>query len=210
VRFHLLKSTIRYVSPAIPYAAVLVGMYGFGSAWAAIGGYHAGMLAAMVIGKSRAESAQEQRSARPILYLSTVIFAAGGLVFYLLWPYIINTPETVSRLQAFGIGGQIWPYFAVYFCLVNSATEEFFWRGYLGDDRKGLCANDLFFAGYHALVLLAFTGAIWTVPVFAACAFAGWLWRRLRAMSGGMALPVLTHVAADLSIVLAVHFRLFV
>ncbi len=204
-----MNQTIKRISPAIPYVAVLIGMYGFGSAWAAIGGYHLGMLAAMLSGRCRGEH-NEARGISPLIWLSVVVFAAGGLVFYLIWPYIMPAGQTLARLQAFGITRQIWPYFAVCFCIVNSAIEECFWRGYLRDDTRSLRANDLFFAGYHTLVLLAFASPIWTIPVFAACAFAGWLWRILRSTTGGMALPLITHLAADISIVLAVHFRVFV
>jgi len=203
------SQTIKRISPAIPYIAVLIGMYGSGSAWAAIGGYHVGMLVAMVLGKCCREKDETRRHVSPLVWLSAIVFAAGGLVFYFIWPYVIPTGQTLARLQAFGITREIWPYFAVYFCVVNSAIEEFFWRGYLRDDTRSLRANDLFFAGYHALVLLAFASPVWAVPVFAACAFAGWLWRRLRACTGGLALPVVTHLLADVSIVLAVHFRVF-
>ena len=205
-----MNQTIKRISPAIPYVAVLIGMYGFGSAWAAIGGYHVGMLAAMLIGRRRSEQTEPRRQVSPLIWLSALVFAGGGLVFYLIWPYAIPGGETIARLQAFGISRQVWPFFAVYFCAVNSAIEEFFWRGYLRDDSRSLCAGDLYFAGYHALVLPAFASPVWSIPVLAACVFAGWLWRLLRSTTGGMAVPVVTHLAADISIVLAVHYRVFV
>jgi len=45
--------------------------------------------------------------------------------------------------------------------------------------------------------------------MFAACAFGAWLWRMLRQVSGSLMIPVLAHIAADISIVTAVYLRLF-
>ncbi len=101
------------------------------------------------------------------------------------------------------------PWFALYFCCVNGPVEELFWRGYLGQDSRRPTLRDAAFGGYHALVLLAFAGVIWAVPVFVGCLFAGWLWRMMRAATGGLALPVVTHLIADAGIVAAVHLRVF-
>lgn len=204
-----MKRTLRNLSPLIPYIAVAIGMYALRSAWLAIGLYHAGALAVVLSNRSKSRSPIFSKGPAA-LYLTIAIFAAGGFIFYLLWPYIASGSVISDKLHDYGINKTIWLYFAVYFCVVNSITEEFFWRGYLGDDRKGPVLNDFLFAGYHALVLLAFASPVWTLPVIAACAFAGWLWRTLRRIRGGLAVPILTHLAADVSIVAAVHFRLFV
>jgi membrane protease YdiL (CAAX protease family) len=143
-------------------------------------------------------------------YLTAIVFAAGGVIFYLVWPCIDPEGTIAGRLGGYGLNRAIWPYFAVYFCVVNSLVEELFWRGLLGESTKIIRPNDLFFAGYHALVLAAFTDPIWIAPVFGACVFAGWLWRLLRTTTGGLAVPIVTHLAADIGIVVAVHFRLYV
>lgn len=204
-----MKPATRLLLPTIPYAAVLIGMYALGSAFAAIGLYQLGMLTAvLILRRPKPDTGTHARN--PWLYLSTLIFASGGLIFYLLWPYLGQDPAAIgTKLQSYGLSSQVWPFFAVYFCVVNSLTEELFWRGLLGDDSRTLRGNDLMFGGYHALVLLAFTAPIWVIPVFVGCAFAGWLWRMLRALSGGLVMPVITHFVADLGIVAAVHFRVF-
>lgn len=131
-------------------------------------------------------------------------------MFHVLWPYINRDTHTIAdRLADYGVSRQAWPLLAAYFCVANSTLEESFWRGCLGSGSRGLETNDLMFAGYHALVLLAFTDPVWTLPVFVACAFAGWLWRRLRVTTGGLAVPITTHVIADVSIAVAVHLRAF-
>jgi membrane protease YdiL (CAAX protease family) len=202
------KSATRLL-PIIPYIAVLVGMYYFGSAWMAIGLYHAGMIAAMLTCRSDKHIADQKRKASPLLYLTPLVFAAGGLIFYLIWPYFDPNGAVSGRLHEYGINRSMWPYFAVYFCVVNSFVEELFWRGLLGNTSVKLHPNDLYFAGYHALVLAAFTDLVWSLPVFVACAFAGWLWRMLRSATGGLFIPIITHLVADVGIVIAVHARLF-
>lgn len=203
-----MKQTITKYSTLIPYAAVLVGMYGFGSAWVAIIAYHIGMVATMLL-IPRREPVNPPLKVHPLFYTSIPIYASGGLILYLAWPYVIQQNPTYCKLCAYGINYHIWPYFAVYFCLVNATIEELFWRWYHSDDRPGLTLNDFLFGGYHMLVIAAFTSLIWTIPVLAVTVFAGWLWRTLRRYSAGMGLPVFTHIVADLGIIVAVHYRLF-
>lgn len=199
----------RALSPLIPYAAVAIGMYCFGSAWLAMISYHVGMLLVALIGKGR-DRATGKRGVPGWWLFCSVVYAFGGIALYVLWPYAFSdSAAIVARLGSFGITRHVWPYFAVYFCCVNSLSEELYWRGYLRDDASGPTAHDFAFAGYHALVFLAFAGVAWALLVFAACAFAGWLWRRMRAATGSLAMPVITHIIADLGIVAAVNLRLF-
>lgn len=198
------------IAPLMPYLAVALGMYGAYSAWTALGLYHAGMLVALAMqGQGRVGIGKSQLKLHWLL-LVTVVFAMGGVLLYVLWPLLGRDGSMLAdRLAVFGVTRTTWPLLAVYFCLVNSTLEEFFWRGRLGSDTRHITRNDVFFAGYHAFVMMAFANPIWALPVFVACAFGGWLWRRLRSLSGGLLLPVLTHIAADISIVVAVHLRAF-
>ena len=50
------RSWFHRAAPAIPYAAVGIGMYGFSSAWAAVLLYQAGMLALILTRDSRVGS----------------------------------------------------------------------------------------------------------------------------------------------------------
>lgn len=202
--------TARCLSPLIPYAAVAIGMYGLHSAWAALGLYHAGMLAAIIVWK-RGDGDGKKRGIRlSWTPLAAIVFALGGIALYILWPYLSPDGHPISaRLAHYGVTGRAWTYLAAYFCIANSAIEELFWRWYLGTDSRRIVLNDLLFAGYHVLVLAVLVNPLWVAPVFVACAFAGWLWRMLRAAAGGLLVPILTHLVADVSIVIAVHFRAF-
>lgn len=205
-----MRRPIQYLFPLIPYIAVAIGMYGLRSAWGALALYHIGALAVVLLYWRRNIFNREARYASPFLSLTVIVYAAGGFLFYLLWPYVDPGSSPITdKLENFGVNKHMWPYFAVYFCIVNSMVEELFWRGYLGSNEKQLHPNDFFFGGYHVLVILAFTNPIWGLPVFAACAFAGWLWRMLHKITGNLALPIATHLVADVAIALAVYFRAF-
>jgi membrane protease YdiL (CAAX protease family) len=195
-----------FVGPLIPYISVILFLYGTKNAWAALLGYHAGALLFMTLSNKPAKVKQSVNNLwiPPI----AVIYSLGGIIFYFLWPYL-DGQEIGHKLTHYGINAHSWPYIAVYFCFINAVVEEHLWRNYLGSDNLLPTLNDFLFAGYHALVLLAFTKAIWAIPVIVACAFAGWLWRVIKLKSGGMLIPIITHIIADVSIAAAVHFRLF-
>lgn len=198
------------LAPYTPYVAVAFGIYGLHSALAALGIYHAAMLAFIAAGPRSASLPAKRRFHAYWAPLLAVFFGLGGVLLFVLWPLLGQDAGMVcERLGALGVTKDVWPYFATYFCIANSMLEELFWRGRLGSESRVLTSNDLLFAGYHSLVLVSFASPFWTAPVFIACALAGWVWRRLRSASGGLALPILTHVVADVGIVVAVHMRAF-
>ena len=202
------KDYMKRYSPFIPYVAVLIGMYVFRSAFIAMGAYHAGMLVVLFFNRNKCQKLTKPQGAS-LLYLTAPVFASGGIIFYFIWPFIAAGNGIPEKLHEYGLTQNIWPIFAVYFVLINSAIEEFFWRGYLKDDSIKPNLNDFLFGGYHSLVLFAFTDPAWTILVLAAVTFAGWLWRFLRARTQSLVLPLLTHFLADLTIMWAVHMRVF-
>lgn len=205
-----MKRSAEGISPYIPYLAVALGMYGARNAWAALFLYHAGMLATIALAKGERAANGKSRLKPSWLPLITVVFAMGGVLLYALWPLLGRDGGIVAdRLAVFGVTARNWPFLALYFCLANASIEELFWRGSLGSDTRLITSNDMFFAGYHSFVMVAFANPIWAVPVFVACVFGGWMWRWLRSISGGLLLPILTHIAADASIAIAVSARAF-
>jgi membrane protease YdiL (CAAX protease family) len=200
---------MRKAAPLIPYVAVALGLYGLHSAWAALGLYHAGMLATLIVLHEPKAEANRLTIHRVWIVLAAGLFAVGGVAIYVLWPYLSLGTSITDRLAAFGVTKHTWPPLAIYFCIANSTLEEFFWRGRLMSHTVRPVGGDFLFAGYHAFVLLAFANPIWTIPVFVACAFAAWLWRMLRLATGGLAVPIITHIIADVSIAVAVQLRGF-
>lgn len=201
---------MRKAAPLIPYIAVALGLYGLHSAWAALLLYHLGILISFRLFREPTPERSRVAVGPVWIVLAVCLFASGGAAIYVLWPYLSQgSTSLVEKLAAFGVTRRTWPLLVVYFCVVNSTLEEFFWRGRLMSPGVRPHPNDLFFAGYHAFVLLAFAEPIWTVPVFIAVAFAGWLWRMVRHATGSLVIPFVTHIIADVSIVAAVHLRAF-
>lgn len=205
-----MRRCLKQVSPLIPYISVVLGLYVLGSAWLAIVFYHVGVLAVVLVSKVSLGS-RWIRSDRLGWWLSTTsVFALGGVALYALWPCTLPSCDLVKeRLADYGITRQVWPLFAIYFCLANSFVEEIFWRGYLRDDSHLPTTNDFAFAGYHAAVLIAFASLIWAPLVVFVCIFAAWLWRIMHRATGSLMLPIVTHFVADVSIAIAVYYRVF-
>jgi membrane protease YdiL (CAAX protease family) len=201
---------MRKIVPLIPYIAVAVGLYCLKSAWAALGMYHAGIVIALWLMPDVKPQDKTPAARRVWVWLVGCVFALGGIAMYLLWPVLSHGGTGITdRLAEFGVTRHTWPVLAVYFCIVNSILEEFFWRGRLMRYTIRPVADDFLFAGYHAFVMLAFASPVWAIPVIVAVAFAGWLWRVLRVTTGSLTASLITHIVADAGIAVAVWVRGF-
>lgn len=70
-----------------------------------------------------------------------------------------------------------------------------------------VCRVRFLYAGFHGLILMdkVQTGTVlYSLAVLAA---ADWFWRQVRRLDRGLLAPVLGHMAADLSILLAVFWK---
>jgi membrane protease YdiL (CAAX protease family) len=141
-----------------------------------------------------------------ILIIMLVIGGVSGLLLYLLWP-VLTIPEGINQeLLNIGLNASSWPYFIGYFILVNPWLEELFWRDYLSSDTKRFTLNDFLFSGYHILVLAGKLHPVWLVAVFLVIAAAGWFWRQANTRNGSILASVVSHIAADCSVILAIYF----
>jgi hypothetical protein len=191
------------VSMGLPYLAVAVGLYGFSSAWTAILLYHGGILALLSVrgGAARLREVGRGWNVRWAVACSAA-GAAGGALLYVLWPPEAPAGAALAEiLSRLGLRDTAWRLFAIYFVTVHPLLEEIHWRGTLSDPRLGVSARDLAFAGYHAPVLvLLITGPLLAAALVALAA-AAWAWRALAARLGGLAVPFVSHAAADLAVV---------
>ena len=188
---------------AIPYVAVLVGIYGLGSGWAAILLYHVGALIALRRGDTTSlrSAARSGWRAGPIV-ASSLIGAGGGVLLYLLWPFVEREGATLAqRVGDLGLGGASWWLFVIYFASVHPVVEELLWRVYLGSRIKRVTLTDFAFAGYHVLVLVMFLDPIWVVLCFTVLAAASWALRLLCARYEGLGVAIASHAVADAGIV---------
>jgi len=193
------------IAAAVPYVAVAVGLYAARSAWAAILLYHAGIVAALSFSGWGVPLRLAVSGWRPgTAAACAAVTSLAGTVLYLLWPYVDATPAGLgARLLDFGLGGSSWVLFAAYYSTVHPFLEELFWRGNPQSGGKAALWRDAAFAGYHVPVLWFFIDPAWIVAVFVLLTAASWMWRWMSRRFEGLGVPLVSHAAADISIVVA-------
>ncbi len=198
----------RWVLPLIAYVSMILGLYAFHSAWVAFGFYHGLILIVMLSEKNRSYWPELIVGWDWRVGVGAIVFGlGGGVVLCFLAPLAgfdsLMIGPVLSRL---GLQGGSWLLFVFYHSLINPWFEEVFWRGKLGSNKKGPVLNDLFFAGYHILVLILFLDWIWILLAAVILTIAGWLWRQIRQQRQGLLLPVISHMSADASIMAVVYW----
>lgn len=184
---------------------MIVGLHWLHSAWVSFLLYHG--LVLWVVGRERPVVQALVQGWDRNLGVGAVLFGlGGGMLLYLLAPRMgIDAELLTPILDRLGLHGGGWLAFVAYHTLVNPWFEEALWRGYLGRDTTGLVWGDFLFAGYHALVLVLFVAWYWILTAVVLLVGAGWFWRQLRQRLGGMLVPVISHLAADGSIMAVVY-----
>jgi hypothetical protein len=175
-----------------PYLAVLVFWVWLGNAWLAILAYHAQIL--LWSHGSRLRLGRPHGTSLAWLLVPSAL--AGPALCFLL-PYITRTDLAVW-LRAHGLSGWSLLAMVAYFGLVHPFLEQMHWSPL----RKATPAAHVLFAGYHVLVLYSLLGMPWLAVCFAVLATASVVWQRMERGSGGLALPIASHVLADFGIVL--------
>lgn len=194
----------------VPYVAVLIGMYLFHSAWTALLLYHTGIL--VIIRQRRPSNLWKTVWAGAKNPWTGPAVAAGALAaptVYFLWP-LLHLSENVLPLwmAKYGLTGWPWLLLIPYFSLVHPVLEEIHWRGIAPERFIPLCRQDLFFAGYHVLVLCQLVHWPWLILVFSVLVGSSIVWRWTANRFEGCLLPILSHAAADAGVLVGVLFLL--
>ncbi|MDX2472595.1 MAG: CPBP family glutamic-type intramembrane protease [Candidatus Krumholzibacteria bacterium] len=191
--------------PLIPYVAMLIGLHLLGSAWISFLIYHGLVLVA--VWRETGLRRDLLRGWHKLVGLGAIGFGVGGgVLIYTLAPYAgINADLINPAIGKLGLAGTGWLLFVIYHTLVNPWFEEILWRGKLGHDGLKPVWGDVLFAGYHVLVLMLFLEWLWILLAFVVLVAAGWFWRQLRRRHEGLLLPVISHLAADGSIMAVVY-----
>jgi hypothetical protein len=199
---------LRRAAVLVPYVAVGLGLFLARNAWITLVGYHLGMAFFLTLARAWPQA----RKLRPAGHLRWILFAAllglcGGIGLSLLWPLFGIVPDLRARLLILGLNPVSWPFFGLYFSLVNPWMEEIYWRGWLGSDLRSLVASDLWFAGFHLLVIGAYVPWYSLIIALVVLASVGWFWRQLARHEASLFAPTLSHLLADAAIVLVVYLR---
>ena len=202
------KTRLNYLALALPYVAVLLGIYVLRNAWAAILLYHVGMVTLLLLGgqEDLLRTVRQGWSA-PAAVVIGIVFATGGLLLGLLWGTIsrdhVDLAETLTSLH---LSGLYWWVFVAYYVTVHPVLEEIFWRGYLPRNHRSPVVLDVAFAGYHVLVLCIFIKLPWVLVSFGVLLFASWSWRQLVTRYSGLGVAIASHAAADLSVIAVAEY----
>lgn len=217
----------RKFSVLTPYLAVLIGLYVFENGWLAILLYHFGISLFIF-------TAEHPTPIKSVFKGFNGAVAIGGVLFtttvfpilFFLWRYMELPDQPLSSILAkYHITGASWVAFMIYFSTFQPLLEELFWRGCFQNNisSKSLAGEqsiiartkrsftstfswlDVSFAGYHLLVLALFMKLTWLPLIFIMLVITSALWRKIAQIYKGLALTIISHIAADVSIILSIH-----
>jgi len=195
---------MKLLAAFFPYISVLIGMYAFHSAWLTILLYHLGAFAFLLyfkpVGLWRRMWAGTKS---PLLIPSMLSCALAAPIVYFMWPWFADSALS-EWLAYYGLTGSAWLLLIPYFSLVHPIVEEVHWRGIAPDRFVWICWQDLWFAGYHVLVLFQLIHWPWLVLIFGILTGSSIFWRWATEKFGGYGLPILTHAMADAGVVIGV------
>lgn len=199
---------MKWLTPVLPYLAVAIGLFWLHQALFALLGFHLAIILSLLLARSSipVKTLFKSNDIRWVL-LSILLCGSSGISLYYFWSYFGFIRDLPTQVESFGLTSSTWPMFITYFVLVNPLLEEYFWRGYLGSPTKSLYLSDFLYAGFHALILwnkVQVGSILYSLIVLV---FAGWFWRQIARADQGLLAPMLGHMAADFTILMAVFWR---
>ncbi len=203
---NIFKVFPKWFTPLLPYTAVGLGLFWFRSAWAALLGFHLAILLSLFFARPQVPVKILFKSNHLLWVLLNIILSgSGGVCLYFFGSFLGKAADLSVHVAALGLNSFNWIPFIGYFSLVNPFLEEYFWRGYLGNPTKNLYLSDFVYAGFHAMILVGnmqVTSILYSLIVLV---LAGWFWRQIARANGGLLAPVLGHMAADFTILMAIY-----
>lgn len=200
---NLPSGALLLVQMAAPTLAVLIGWIAWQNAWAAIGLYHVQILCG-----SRGELPRVWRGWNRRMFLTFALpaLATVGAV-YILLPTATST-HLGTWFQNHGLEGWQLGVMIPYFGIVHPILEQAHW-GRLRESRYGTFSH-LAFAAYHGIVVVSLLTPAWLVASLLILVSASWIWTYMaRQARGGLLVPTLSHIFADLGMIAAAALLVF-
>ena len=200
---------MKWIAPTLAYLAVGIGIFLFHSAWGALVGFHVAIIVSLLIARPNVPVTVLFKSTNlKWILLSILLCGGGGVALYFLWNIFGFASDLPAQVEALGLNSSNWLPFIAYFALVNPFVEEYFWRGYFGNPTKSLYLYDFIYSGFHGLILIGKVHSYSIIFGLSVLVFAGWLWRQIAREDHGLLAPVLGHMVADFTILMAVYLHL--
>ena len=200
---------MKWIAPIFVYLAVGVGLFVFRTAWSSLLTFHIAIMISLLIAKPSLpiRTLFMSKNFKWIL-ISVLLCGSTGITLYFFWDKFGIADDLAARVERMGLNASTWIGFIAYFTLVNPLVEEYFWRGYLGSTNTNFYLSDFLYAGFHGLIFLNKVQVSMIVYSLALLVLAGWFWRQIARLDGGLLASVLGHMAADLTILMAVYWKL--
>ncbi len=193
-------SSLSILWALLPYLATYVGVYLVDQAIVAVGIYHAGIILCCLQKRVNPFRSLKGLNLKWGLGFGLLCLTTAPLIYF-LWPWMVRDGVIlVELLERWHLTGPMALVFCVYSVTLHPTLEETFWRVLLPDH----VASDLFFAGFHVLVLACLIKSPWLCLVFLVLSSASWIWRWMMSRFQGAGVPVVTHALADLGVVIGV------
>jgi membrane protease YdiL (CAAX protease family) len=199
---------MKWLTPILPYLAVAIGLFWIQNAWAALVGFHLAIILSLLLARVNLplKVLFTSKDIRWVAF-SILLCSSSGISLYFFWQDFGAASDLSTKIQALGLNSSNWIPFLVYFTLVNPFVEEYFWRGYLGSPTRAFYVSDFVYAGFHAFIVM---GKVPISSIFyslAVLTLAGWFWRQIARIDQGLLAPILGHMVADFTILMAVYWR---
>ncbi len=180
-----------------------VGILLLKSGWAALLIYHGLIVLALSVNQERISLSMLFKGFSICLFLFMLAIAVG--LYFVLSGYAVSKGFVGEKVSA--LAGSCGPLFVVYLLIINPPLEELFWRELFATKTKYFSPGDILFGCFHFPILLLFLTPMKLPIGFLMIATGGWGWRQMRNRYGGLLLPWIGHLFADLMLV-AIVLRL--